>query len=171
MRNSTGRDTGSITAATVGFQRSIRQVTVTSNLVEYTLILFKTFSKNRTSRFQGLHPTTITGQDIISKSKPQGENFLTLLSSAVSAVLTWHIFSMTAYIVCPHTLQLSGYYLDASAASRMSWSVQGGIQHRMLYILQNGTTSQNHRQVRRLRRGTNLLNLCISSRRAQGLTL
>ena len=166
-----GRDTGSVMVVMVGFQRSIRQVTVTSNLVEYTLVLFEMFGKSRTSRFQGLHPMMITGQDIISKSKPQGENFLTLLSSAVSAVLTWHIFSMTAYIVCPHTLQLSGYYLDASAASRMSWSVQGGIQHRMLYILQNGTTSQNHRQVRRLRRGTNLLNLCISSRRAQGLTL
>ena len=79
---------GSVTAATVRFQRSIRQVTVTSNLVEHMLVLFEMFSKSRMSRFWGLHPTTITGQDIISKSKPQGENFLTLLSSTVSAVLT-----------------------------------------------------------------------------------
>ena len=83
-----GRDTGSVMVVMVGFQRSIRQVTVTSNLVEYTLVLFEMFGKSRTSRFQGLHPMMITGQDIISKSKPQGENFLTLLSSTVSAVLT-----------------------------------------------------------------------------------
>ena len=166
-----GRGTGSVTAATVRFQRSIRQVTVTSNLVEYTFILFEMFSKSRTSRFQGLHPTTITGQDIISKSKPQGENFLALLSSTASAVSTWHMFSTTAYIVHPHTLQLSGYHSDTSAALRMSQSIQGGIQCRMLHILQNRTTSQNHRQVRRLRRGTNPLNLCISSRRGWGLTL
>ena len=68
--NSMGRGTGSITAAAVRFQRSIRQVTVTSNLVECMLILFEIFGKSRTSRFQGLSPTTITGQDIISKSKP-----------------------------------------------------------------------------------------------------
>ena len=79
---------GSITAATVGFQRSIRQVTVTSNLVKCILVLFEMFSKSRTSRFQGLHPTMITGQDIISKSEPWGKNFLTLLSSTVSAVST-----------------------------------------------------------------------------------
>ena len=166
-----GRDIGSITAAMVGFQRSIRQVTVTSNLVKHTLILFETFSKSRISRFQGLHPTIIIGQDIISKSKPQGENFLTLLSSTASAVLTWHMFLMTAYIVYPHTLWLLGYHSDTLAAPRMSQSIQGGIQHGMLHILQNRTTSQNHRQVRRLRRGTNPLNLCISSRRAWGLTL
>ena len=94
-----------------------------SNLVECMLVLFKIFSKSRTSRFQGLHPMMITGQDIISKSESWGENFLTLLSSAVSAVLTWHMFLMTAYIVHPCTLQLSGYYLDASAAPRMSQSV------------------------------------------------
>ena len=140
-----GRGMGSITAATVRFWRSIGQVTVTSNLVEHTLVLFETFSKSRTSRFQGLHPMMITGQDIVSKSKPQGENFLTLLSSTASAVLTWHMFSTTAYIVCPHTLQLSGYHLDALTALRMSQSVQGGIQHGMLCILWNGTTSQNHR--------------------------
>lgn len=52
---------GSITAVTVRFQRSIRQVTVISNLVKYILILFKIFSKSRTSRFQGLHPMMITG--------------------------------------------------------------------------------------------------------------
>ena len=82
------RGTESITAAIVRFQRSIRQVTVMSNLVECTLVLFKTFGKSRTSRFWGLSPIIITGQDIVSKSKPQGENFLTLLSSTVSAVLT-----------------------------------------------------------------------------------
>ena len=64
-----GRDTESIIAAAVRFQRSIRQVTVMSNLVEYMLVLFEMFSKSRTSRFQGLSPTIITGQDIISKSK------------------------------------------------------------------------------------------------------
>ena len=145
MRNSTGRGMGSITAAAVRFQRSIGQVTVTSNLIKYTLILFKMFSKSRISRFQGLSPTTITGQDIISKSKPQGENFLTLLSSPISTVLIWHIFSTTVYIVCPCTLQLSGYYLDTSAAPRMSQSVWSDIQYRMLCILQNRTTSKNHR--------------------------
>ena len=64
------RGTGSVTVVMVGFQRSIGQVTVTSNLVECMLILFEIFGKSRTSRFQGLSPTTITGQDIISKSKP-----------------------------------------------------------------------------------------------------
>ena len=139
------RGTGSVTVVMVGFQRSIGQVTVTSNLVEHMLVLFETFSKSRMSRFQGLCPTIITGQDIVSKSKPQGENFLTLLSSTTSAVLTWHIFLMTAYIVCPCTLQLLGYYLDTSVAPRMSQSIWGGIQCGILYILQNGTTSQNHR--------------------------
>ena len=162
---------GSITAVMVRFQRSIRQVTVTSNLVKYILILFKMFSKSRMSRFQSLHPIMITGQDIISKSKSQRENFLVLLSSAVSIVLIWYIFSITVYIVHPHTLQLLGYYLDILAAPRMSWSVWGGIQCGMLHILQNRIISQNHRQVGRLRRGTNPLNLCISSRRAWGLTL
>ena len=64
------RGTESITAAIVRFQRSIRQVTVMSNLVEHILILFKMFGKSRTSRFQGLCPMMITGQDIVSKSKP-----------------------------------------------------------------------------------------------------
>ena len=129
----------------VGFQRSIGQVTVMSNLVEHILVLFETFSKSRMSRFQGLCLTTITGQDIVSKSEPWGENFLTLLSSTTSVVLTWHMFSTTAYIVHPCTLQLLDYYLDILVASRMSWSIWGGIQHRMLCILQNRTTSQNHR--------------------------
>ena len=161
----------SITVATVRFQRSIRQVTVTSNLIEYILVLFKIFSKSRMSRFQGLHPIMITGQDIISKSKPQGKNFLILLSSTVSAVSTWYMFLMTVYIVHPHTLQLLDYYSDISAAPRMSQSVWGGIQHGMLHILQNRTTSQNHGQVGRLGRETNPLNLYISSRRGQSLTL
>ena len=118
-----GRGTGSIIVVTVRFWRSIGQVTVTSNLVEYMLILFEMFDKSRTSRFQGLCPIIIIGQDIVSKSEPQGENFLTLLSSIMSAVSTWHIFSTTVYIVHPHTLQLSGYHLDASAAPRISWSI------------------------------------------------
>ena len=58
-----------------------------SNLVECMLILFKMFSKSRISRFWGLHPMMITGQDIISKSEPWGENFLALLSSTISTVL------------------------------------------------------------------------------------
>ena len=140
-----GRGMGSVTAATVRFQRSIGQVTVTSNLVKYMLVLFEMFGKSRTSRFQGLHLMMITGQDIISKSKPWGKNFLALLSSTVNTVLTWYMFLITAYIVCPCTLQLSGYHSDVLVAPRMSWSIQGGIQHRMLCILQNGTTSQNHR--------------------------
>ena len=139
------RGTESITAAIVRFQRSIRQVTVMSNLVEHILILFKMFGKSSTSRFWGLHPMMITGQDIISKSELWGENFLALLSSAASAVLIWHMFLTTAYIVHPYTLWLSGYYSDVSAAPRMSQSVQDGIQHGMLCILWNGTTSQNHR--------------------------
>ena len=117
------RGTGSVTVVMVGFQRSIGQVTVTSNLVEYILILFKMFSKSRTSRFQGLHPIIITGQNFISKSKSQRENFLILLFSTVSAVSTWHIFSTTVYIIHPCTLQLSGYYLDALVAPRISWSI------------------------------------------------
>ena len=55
------RGTGSVTVVMVGFQRSIGQVTVTSNLVEHMLVLFETFSKSRMSRFQGLCPIMIIG--------------------------------------------------------------------------------------------------------------
>ena len=51
----------SIIVVMVGFWRSIRQVIVMSNLVEYILILFKMFSKSRTSRFQGLCLMMIIG--------------------------------------------------------------------------------------------------------------